>query len=172
MMETRYFSIWHLTEAFIGEMIERDSGSIVVVGSSYVWMKSSHVAYKATHHALHGFAEALRHDLHDTGIRVTWVEPPALAPATAFFENNPGTRERLPRYFHRLTMRPERIARKIVRGIERGDWLVAPLTIRITRFLYLHAGMGRLIDRFNRAQMPPPSAGGPISGHRRALRNA
>lgn len=170
MMATRYFSVWYVLSAFIDEMIARDSGHIVIVGSSYVWMRCSHVAYIATHHALYGMASSLRHDLFDTKLHVMWVEPPTLAPDTAFFTNNPGTRERLPRYFHSLTKTPSAMAEMIVKGIERRRWLVTTFPIRFTSVLYKHLGFSRLIDWFNRSQMPTPAEGGPISGWRSRLK--
>lgn len=169
MITTRYLSAFWLTREFIAGMIERDSGQIVLVGSSYAWMHNFNVAYKATHHALHGLAEGLRTDLFDTGIHVVWVEPPTLHPPTSFFANNPGSEARLPRYFHRLTMTVDQLVHAIIRGMEQRKGYVAPLSIRITKALY--PLFGPLIIRFTRTQFLPYDQGGPISGWRRQLRN-
>lgn len=171
MMATRYFSVWYVLSAFMKDMIKRNSGQIILVGTSYVWMRSTHVAYTATHHALYGLAESIRHDLYDTNIQVMWVEPPTLSPATAFFANNPGTRERLPRYFHALTKTPEAMAAMIVKGMEKRRRIVTTWPIRLTSILYKHLGLAKAIDRFNRSQMPSVAEGGPISGSRLRIRS-
>ncbi|HPI92215.1 MAG TPA: SDR family oxidoreductase [Deltaproteobacteria bacterium] len=76
VMETDFFGTVALTKAVLPSMLERDSGHIVVV-SSLMGKFSTPLrsAYAASKHALHGFFDGLRAELHDTGIRVTIVCP-------------------------------------------------------------------------------------------------
>lgn len=68
-----------LTRQLLPEMIERGSGRIVNVGSTFgsigfAWF----TAYSASKFGLRGFSEALRRELDGTGVGVTYVAPRAV----------------------------------------------------------------------------------------------
>ena len=76
IMETNYFGSVNLTRAVLPPMLERKAGHIVVVtsvaGRVGSPMRSS---YSASKHALHGYFDCLRAEVHRAGIRVTTVCP-------------------------------------------------------------------------------------------------
>ncbi len=95
MIEVPYLAAFNLTRAFLPKMIARGCGAIACVTSpaSYVvWPNAA--AYIAARHAMLGFTESLRADLRRTGIDVTLVVLGAVE--TAYWQHNPGSRERLP----------------------------------------------------------------------------
>lgn len=71
-----------LTRAVLPVMLKQGSGQIVNVGSTFgsigfAWFS----AYSASKFALRGFSQALRRELADTGIAVTYVAPRAVRTA-------------------------------------------------------------------------------------------
>ena len=74
VMDLDYFSVIALTKAVLPHMVSRKSGHIVVtssvVGKIGTPMRS---AYSAAKHALHGFFDSMRQEVHDDGVRVTIV---------------------------------------------------------------------------------------------------
>ena len=76
LMELNYFAPIGLTRAVLPEMVERGTGRIVVVSSvaGYVGtpLRSS---YAASKHAVRGYFDSLRAELHGTGVGVTIVCP-------------------------------------------------------------------------------------------------
>lgn len=75
-METNYFGTIALTKAVLPEMKRRRQGHLVVVtslvGKFGTPLRSG---YAASKHALHGFFDSLRAELHRVPIRVTIVCP-------------------------------------------------------------------------------------------------
>lgn len=76
LMELNFFAPIALTNAVLPSMLARDTGRIVVVSSvaGYVGtpLRSS---YAASKHAVRGYFDSLRAELHDTGVGVTIVCP-------------------------------------------------------------------------------------------------
>ena len=76
LMELNFFAPIALTNAVLPSMLARRSGRIVVVSSvaGYVGtpLRSS---YAASKHAVRGYFDSLRAELHDTGVGVTIVCP-------------------------------------------------------------------------------------------------
>jgi dehydrogenase/reductase SDR family member 7B len=76
LFDVNYFGTIELTRLVLPGMIEKGSGRIVVVssvlGKLSVPLRSSYCASK---HALHGYFDALRAELHQSGIKVTMVCP-------------------------------------------------------------------------------------------------
>lgn len=76
LMEVDYFGPVALTKALLPHLRAHKAGRIVVISSvmGYVGtpMRSS---YSAAKHALHGYFDSLRAELHDEGIKVTIVCP-------------------------------------------------------------------------------------------------
>jgi short-subunit dehydrogenase len=76
LMEVNYFGTVALSKALLPSMVARKSGHFVVVSSlvgKFGTPKRS--GYAASKHALHGFFDSLRAELHDQGIRVTMILP-------------------------------------------------------------------------------------------------
>lgn len=76
IMELNFFAQVELTRAVLPDMLERQEGHIVVVSSV-----TGHVAtplrstYAASKHALNGYFDALRAELHTSGVGVTMIAP-------------------------------------------------------------------------------------------------
>jgi len=67
-----------LTQAALPHFLSQNAGSVVIVGSILGSIGFPHfAAYSASKFALRGFAEALRRELLDTGVRVSYVAPRA-----------------------------------------------------------------------------------------------
>ncbi|MCK5360330.1 MAG: SDR family NAD(P)-dependent oxidoreductase, partial [Gammaproteobacteria bacterium] len=71
-----------LARAVLPSMLEQDSGHIVNIGSTFgsigfAWF----TAYSASKYALRGFSQALRRELADTGVSVTYIAPRAVKTA-------------------------------------------------------------------------------------------
>jgi len=160
MMAVPYFAAFYVTRAFLPAMRARGTGRIVNVTSPAafaVWPGAT--AYTVARWAMRGFSEALRADLHGTGIGVTLVTPAAVR--SQYFEHNPGTAERLPRIarlFGSLT--PEEVADGIVRATERDRHRVF-LPFRTRLGVLAHKWFPRPVDwllirtGWNRAPLEP-----------------
>jgi short-subunit dehydrogenase len=71
-----------LARAVLPTMLKQNSGQIVNIGSTFgsigfAWFS----AYSASKYALRGFSQALRRELAETGIRVTYIAPRAVRTA-------------------------------------------------------------------------------------------
>ena len=68
-----------LTRAVLPDMQQRDSGQIVNIGSIFGSLGFPHYAsYCATKFAMRGFSQALRRELADTAIKITYIAPRAV----------------------------------------------------------------------------------------------
>jgi uncharacterized protein len=95
IMAVPFFAAFAVTKAFISDMARRGSGTICNVngpGAWYPWPSS--VAYASARWALRGFSSALRVDMRGTGVMVTDVYMSKIA--STYWDNNPGTDERIP----------------------------------------------------------------------------
>ena len=76
IMEINYFGAVALTKALLPSMIERGAGHIVAISSLAGKISTPRrSAYASSKHALHGFFNALRAEVHAEGIRITLVCP-------------------------------------------------------------------------------------------------
>ena len=84
---------------------------------------------------MRGFNEALRAEVHNSGIGVSLVGFAQVS--SGFWEHNPGSWERLPAIAHRLrTLTPDDAAAAIVEAIEKNKRLVLrPRMIYLLRLL-------------------------------------
>lgn len=141
-MAAPYFAAFYVTRAFIGEMLSRRSGRIVIVGSpaAYaVWPGAT--AYTAARWALRGLAEALRADLRGTGVGVTLIVPGLVT--SEYFDHNPGVWERLPGLGRTIpALTPEQVAARLIRAVERGEYEVI-----VPWVMALYALLNRLAPR-------------------------
>ena len=120
MIDVPYLAAFNLTHAFAPAMVARKSGGIVFITSpaSYLaWPNAS--AYIAARRALAGFAEGLRGELKPAGLFVTLVVLGAVD--TPYWENNPGSRENVPKSDPRLmpTLTPEQAATAIFEAVDK-----------------------------------------------------
>ena len=68
-----------LTQAVLPAMLKRDSGRIVNIGSTFGSLAFPYFGvYSATKSAVRGFSEALRRELIDSGVGVTYIAPRAV----------------------------------------------------------------------------------------------
>lgn len=76
IMEVNFFGTVQLTKAVLPSMLARQNGHIAVV-SSVVGKIGTPLrsTYAASKHALHGWFDSLRAEVHDEGLRVTLVCP-------------------------------------------------------------------------------------------------
>jgi short-subunit dehydrogenase len=118
MMDAPFFAAFHLTRAFMPEMLRRARGHVIHVNSpvsSMGWPGAT--GYMAARWALRGLHEALCLDLVGTGVRSTHVVFGKTK--SDYFVNNPGSEERLPtiaKWVPEIT--PERCA-EVIRALVR-----------------------------------------------------
>jgi NAD(P)-dependent dehydrogenase (short-subunit alcohol dehydrogenase family) len=124
----------HGCRFFVPRMVERGAGGHVVNLSSMAGFFASPTlaAYSTTKFAVLGLSEALREELRPYGIGVTAICPGMIntpitrnAPARGSLAD-PAARERVVALYRRRNYGPERVARKILRAVER-DRTVAPV---------------------------------------------
>lgn len=80
MIDTNIKGLLYVTHAILPSMVQRQSGHIVNVGSiaGQEYYPNGNV-YSATKHAVRAISKSLRLDLHGKGIRVTEIDPGAVA---------------------------------------------------------------------------------------------
>jgi len=118
MMNVNYFGLVRCTRAVLPDMLARRDGVIVNVASiAGKTATAKSAGYSATKHAVLGFTNALRQELHGTGVRVMAVNPGPVR--TAFFDiADPegsyvsGVKS--------MMVTPERVARETLAGLDRG----------------------------------------------------
>jgi len=132
----------HLTKMIIPHMLEKGSGQIVNVGSifgsiAFAWFAT----YSSTKFALRGFSEAIRRELHGTGVMVNYVAPRAVR--TPF--NSDSITQMCDRFKTKMD-RPDYVAKNIIESIQnntKDKYLGFPEKI----FVRINSLFPRLIDR-------------------------
>jgi short-subunit dehydrogenase len=132
MLGAPYLSAFLVTRLCLPPMLRRRSGCIVNINSPVArggWPGAA--GYTAARYALQGFTNALRYDLHGTGVRVLSVVPGRVA--SEYFDRNPGVTERLPGVGRLLgTLTPQQVAAAILRGLEHHRReVVVPFRLRL-----------------------------------------
>jgi short-subunit dehydrogenase len=131
--EVPYLASVYVTREFLPGMLKRGSGQVVTVtspASFVVWPNAC--AYIAARHALRGFTEALRSELHGSGIGVTLVVLGKVA--SPYWAHNPGSEERIPKLVPLITrtLTAEEAATAIIKGIERNRrQVISPAILRV-----------------------------------------
>lgn len=123
IMEVNFFGAVAVTKAVLPAMLERGSGTIVatnsVMGKLGTRMRSS---YAASKHALLGFYDCLRAEVHGAGVRVISICPgyvrTELNLHSLTADGSPAGRVSPKAGSH---MPPEKVAERICRAIERGE---------------------------------------------------
>ncbi len=137
MMAAPYFAAFNATRAFLPGMLERRSGHVVNVTSAAAYAPwPGATGYAAARWAMRGFTEALRADLHGTGVGVTLFTPGKVS--SPYWEHNAGAEQRVPRIARLYrTLTPDDAAEALVRAVERGarEVIVPPL-LRLTIALH------------------------------------
>ena len=76
LFDVNFFGNIAVTKAVLPDMMERGTGHIVVISSVAGKMSTGYrSSYSATKHALHGWYDALRAELGDTGVSVNMICP-------------------------------------------------------------------------------------------------
>jgi len=116
VIHTNVTSLIQITRAFFPTLLKNNHGHILFVGSIFGSLAFPHFAtYCASKFAVHGFSQALRRELVDTNIGVTYVAPRGIktpmnkANAVEMFEKTGNTMDD-----------PEKVADIIVSSLEQG----------------------------------------------------
>ncbi len=145
-----------LARALVPQLVERGAGHLVFIGSvSGIVASPGSSLYNATKFGIRGFADALRQDLHGTGVGVSNVEPGFVRDAGMFVDSGielpAGTR----------TVSPEQVAAGVVRAVVRnkGEVVVAPAELR------LGARLGSIAPSLNAAVQRRAGAAEIVGSH-------
>ncbi len=125
MMDVNYFGTVYITKEVLPAMIERGSGYILNI-SSYSGIVSSfgYTAYGASKFAVHGFSEALRMEVKPHGIGVSIIFPTDTDTPQLAYENQYKPPETKALNSTAGMNSPQRIARRALKGIERGQYFI------------------------------------------------
>ena len=75
-MDINYWGVVYGTRAFLPHLIEEGSGAVVNMSSILgLWAFPTQSAYCAAKFAVRGYTEAVRQELHGTGVRAVTVHP-------------------------------------------------------------------------------------------------
>jgi NADP-dependent 3-hydroxy acid dehydrogenase YdfG len=123
----------YTVKAALPRMLERGSGHVVVTSSAAGFRAFPNAAvYGATKAAQHAFADALRHELHGTGVSLTTVYPGEIRSHLHDHE-----KERMPAWYHGdQAADPDELAKRVVTGVERDARFVHyPPLVRLLRIM-------------------------------------
>ena len=128
IVDVNFWGVVHGTKAYLPWLLEQDSGAVVNTSSVFgmiAWPTQG--TYNATKFAVRGFTEALRHELRGTGVQAVSVHPGGVATSIVrnarFHVDDLGgvSHEQMQLDFARAARKsPDKAARIIVRGVERG----------------------------------------------------
>jgi short-subunit dehydrogenase len=148
-----YLAAYELTRELVPAMIERGSGHILNMTSAagFVTIPGA-TAYGVARWAMRAFSYQLEEDLQGTGVGVSLLAPTEVD--SPYFDNNPGSRERIPRIAKLTgTLDEADVAAAAVRVIERetreliiparGRWLLRATPAPLMRYLLRRTGWRR-----------------------------
>lgn len=114
IIQTNVTALIQLTRAFLPQFKAKNQGHFVMIGSIFGSLGFPHYAtYCASKFAVHGFSQALRRELVDTNIGVTYIAPRAIATAM----NDDTTTAMLQKAGQKMDL-PETVANIVVKAIE------------------------------------------------------
>jgi short-subunit dehydrogenase len=134
MTRINWLGTLHYVRAVLPGMLERGRGHIVVVSSGAGLRSFPDAAvYGGTKAAQRGFAEALRHELHGTGVSVTVVYPGEIATHLHDHEH-----DRMPAWYDSSNARdPAALAEAVVTAVQRDRRSVHhPPLVRVLRIAH------------------------------------
>lgn len=120
IVETNLIGMLRVTRALLPDMVARDRGDIVNLGSiAGLRIVPDMAAYTASKTGVHGFSDTLRGDLQDTGVRVTEIMP-GLTRTDIIRTRYRGDDQRAEAYFERFRMAldPDDVARCVLFALE------------------------------------------------------
>jgi short-subunit dehydrogenase len=137
----------NLARALLPGMLARRSGRIVNIGSVFGAIGfPCFASYSASKSALRGFSQALRRELHGSGVGVSYVAPRYTRTAL-----NAGAVSRMAAALKMNQDSPERVAHHIVAAIER-DRDETTIGLPEALFVRINALLPRVVDRALRQQ--------------------
>jgi short-subunit dehydrogenase len=149
MTRVNWLGTVYTVGAALPGMIDRGRGHLVIVSSGAALRAFPGAAvYGATKAAQRGFAEALRHELHGTGVSITTVYPGQIKSSLHEHE-----KERMPEWY-RLEdgVPPEPLAEEVLKAVEQDRREVFhPPNVRMLRVA--HGISPRLADAMLRRRM-------------------
>lgn len=126
-MAVNYFGTLNAINAVLPGQLARGSGRIVLVSSGAALMGIfGYTAYGASKFAVRGLAEALRGELRPKGVGVSIVYPPDTDTPQLEEENRTKPAETKLISASTKVWSADKVAEKIVNGVERGRFVVAP----------------------------------------------
>jgi short-subunit dehydrogenase len=137
----------YTVKATLPRMLERGRGHVVIMSSAAGFRAfPSAAVYGATKAAQRAFSDALRHELHGTGVSVTTVYPGEIRSHLHDHE-----KERMPAWYHGdQAADPDELAKRVVAGVERDARSVHyPPIVRVLRIM--NGISPRAADRMLRA---------------------
>lgn len=114
IIQTNVTALIQLTRALLPQFKAKNQGHFVMIGSIFGSLGFPHYAtYCASKFAVHGFSQALRRELVDTNIGVTYIAPRAIATAM-----NDDTTTAMLKKAGQAMDTPETVANIVVKAIE------------------------------------------------------
>lgn len=127
MMDVDYFGTVYMVKAVLPTMIDRGSGYILNISSVAGYLALfGYSAYGASKFAVRGFTDALRQEMKLHGIGVSIIYPSDTKTPQLEYENKfkPAETKALANLGNPMT--PEAVAKKVIKGIERGQYRIIP----------------------------------------------
>ena len=147
IVQVNLLGAMQLTRAVLPEMVERNSGRIINVGSVFGSIAFAYfTAYSASKFGLRGFSEGLRRELHDTDIRVMYVAPRAVKTPL-----NTGRIMRMGEATKMNMDEPEMVVKKIMQAID-NDRKEVYIGFPESFFVGINVRFPRLVDKALAAQ--------------------
>ena len=128
IVDINFWGVVHGTKAYLPWLLEQNSGAVVNTSSIFgIIGWPTQATYNATKFAVRGFTEALRHELRGTGVKAVSVHPGGvktnIVRKARFHVDDLGrdSHDQMQLDFARVArLSPEKAAKIIVKGVERG----------------------------------------------------
>lgn len=152
IMDTNFFGAVTLTKQLLPSLISGNGGHIIVTSSVVgKFGFPLRTAYSASKHALQGFFEALRAELHDKNVRVTILSPGKIRTNISVNAvNKDGNRYGVMDPSQAKGMPPDVCARKIISAVNRNKkelWFAGKEVLMVYIRLYLPALFHKLAPK-------------------------
>lgn len=158
MTRVNWLGTVYTVQGALPRMLERGRGHVVIVSSGAALRTFPEAAvYGATKAAQRGFSEALRHELHDTGVSLTTVYPGEIVSHLHDHE-----REHMPAWYRKDEAAPaEPLAARVVAAVEKDERAVYyPGLVRLLRIVHgISPRLGDLMLRRMRGASAAPRTG-------------